>query len=606
MPTTCTSGFYNTLFGGDVAPSANCQNAIGATLQTETAMQQDIVEANFNGTILKLPAGDLSGAFGYQYRRDAGQFTPDGLQSTNSFLDQTLGLYPLGSLNNEISARDGYAELLIPVIGDLPFLKKLNLDVGGRYSSYDATPNAATFKVSVDAKLTNSLGFRGGYNRATRAPNLGELYLSEQEYFAIGVDNFGDPCSLTSTAPFGAGGAALDTAPADKGKPASTTPTLAAGQTAAGAASTYLICQAQMGSAASSYYYSQAQTAGGSAFSWLNESGNPDLKSETADTWTAGIVFDHLAENPWVAGFSGSIDWWQVNIKNAIELDSADYANYLCYGAVEVTTAAQAAAQAASLACQNVARNAATGAPTTALLQYTNQANIGTAGVDLALNWQAQFSDLGLPSIPGALLFTSQDTFLSYYRTKQSPANFDVTTDWKDSMGPNLAGTNGGAYGYRLNASIGYMLPAVSFSLRWRFLPSVNTVADAQEQAIIANNNKVAAGGAGTMLSYVPQNSIAAPSWYAFDLSVAWTINKTFSIRAGINNLLDKAPAITGASDGFPVGTNLNAVCSAAQAAKGCVNPTAYSLPNDGAGTTNPGFYDVYGRTFFVGAKAQF
>jgi hypothetical protein len=30
------------------------------------------------------------------------------------------------------------------------------------------------------------------------------------------------------------------------------------------------------------------------------------------------------------------------------------------------------------------------------------------------------------------------------------------------------------------------------------------------------------------------------------------------------------------------------------------------SLPNDGAGDTNPGFYDVYGRTFFLGAKAQF
>ena len=42
-----------------------------------------------------------------------------------------------------------------------------------------------------------------------------------------------------------------------------------------------------------------------------------------------------------------------------------------------------------------------------------------------------------------------------------------------------------------------------------------------------------------------------------------WTINKTFSLRGGINNLLDKPPAITGATTGYPVGTNLANVCSA-------------------------------------------
>ena len=211
VPSTCTSGFYNTIFNNETAPSADCFNAINSVLQTYTAMQQDIVEANFQGTLFKLPAGDVSGAFGYQYRRDAGQFTPDNLQATNSFLDQTVGLYPLGTLQQgEIAAKDGYAEFFIPVIGDLPFLKKLNLDVGGRYSAYSNTPNATTFKINVDAQLTNSLRVRAGYNRATRAPNLGELYLGEQEYFGGGA-LFGDPCSLRGTAPFGAGGAANDT-----------------------------------------------------------------------------------------------------------------------------------------------------------------------------------------------------------------------------------------------------------------------------------------------------------------------------------------------------------------------------------------------------------
>ena len=76
------------------------------------------------------------------------------MQSTNSFLDQTVGLYPLGTLQGQqITAKDGYAELFVPVLSDLGFLKKLNLDFGGRYSAYSVTTNATTFKVNMDAQL---------------------------------------------------------------------------------------------------------------------------------------------------------------------------------------------------------------------------------------------------------------------------------------------------------------------------------------------------------------------------------------------------------------------------------------------------------------------
>jgi len=69
---------------------------------------------------------------------------------------------------------------------------------------------------------------------------------------------------------------------------------------------------------------------------------------------------------------------------------------------------------------------------------------------------------------------------------------------------------------------------------------------------------------------------------------------------------LDKSPAITGATTGFPTAAAVASSCSSATLAQGCVAPTAYSLASDGAGTTNAGFYDVYGRTFFLGAKATF
>jgi len=601
VPSHCTSGFYNTFFGGDQAASADCMNAIASPLQTNTAMQQDIVEANFQGTLFKLPAGDVSAAVGYQYRRDAGVFTPDNMQSTYSFLDQTVGLYPLGTLNNEIASRDGYLELFVPVVSDLPFMQRLSLDLGGRYSTYtNNVPSATTFKVNIDAQITKQLRIRGGFNRATRAPNLGELYLGQQEYFGGGAQ-FGDPCSVRSPAPFGAGGAAPDFSTAGNVGPTK----LAPGQTAAGAMSTYLICQAMMGGAGSpgvTQYYgpngTQSSNAARAVFAWLNESGTPTLRSETANTWTAGLVFSNLGDSPWVSGLSGSIDWWQIDLEHAIQLDSPDYANYLCFGVNQVSTAAQAAAVAASAACQNVNRNPTTGGANVATLTYTNQATVGIAGVDFQLNWFAQFADLGL-KIPGGLSFNSQDTFLQYYKTKQSPTVFDVDINWKGSLGPTLAGTNPGAYGYRLNASIGYVLPSFTASLRWRFLPSVNSAGHASTAAIINNNSNPN----NTVLGYFPNTDVAAPHWQAVDMSVTWNLSKIFEVRGGINNLFDKQPAITGAATNFPVGTDLTAVCGGAP---GCQNPTTYGQAVDGAGNTNPGFYDVYGRTFFVGFKARF
>jgi hypothetical protein len=76
------------------------------------------------------------------------------------------------------------------------------------------------------------------------------------------------------------------------------------------------------------------------------------------------------------------------------------------------------------------------------------------------------------------------------------------------------------------------------------------------------------------------------------------------SLRAGIDNLLDKQPVLTAVSNGFPQGTDLKGLCTGL--VTGCTAPTSYSLPNAALGTTNTGFYDVMGRRFFIAAKLNF
>ncbi len=616
---TCSGGMYGALLQQQT-PSASCNAAYFDVLQTEDAIQQDDTEADFNGTLGHLPAGDVSAAVGWEERREAGQFQPDNLQATYSFLDQPIGLYPEGVTNAEIYDTDGYGEVFLPLVSDVKFMQKLSLDVGGRYSVFsNGIPSTTTYKISPEWQVTKSFRFRGGYNHAVRAPNLAELYMGAQEIFG-GGPVFGDPCSVRSPAPFGAGGAAPDYSASGSKTGAATT--VASGQTLAGATSTYLICLAQMGSTtgptaanpygnslASEEYYgitgNQFDDAAAAIFDWINQEGNPHLTPETANTWTGGFVFSNLGDNPWIAGLNGSVDWWQIDIDHAIELTSPDEASSYCYSQI-VTTFAEAETVAQSAACQNVGRNLATGATTTLLEQYNNLATIGMAGVDTAVNWFAQLADLGV-KVPGAISFSTNDTFMDYYKTKASPYDFDVDINWKGSQGPDLMDLNPGAFAYKLNATIGYVMPSWSVNFGWNFYPSVNTEAEAEQAAIIANNERVLSTGKGTLLSWIPQTSIAAPSFNLFSLNATWTVNKVWQLRAGIDDLFGSDPPITGASTGYPTSKPLSSYCTAALTKLGCENPGSYVFPTDGVGITNPAMgYWLYGRTFFVGAKASF
>lgn len=598
----CTSGFYDTYFGGDQPLSEDCFNAINAPLQTRTEITQDIVEVNLQGGVYDLPAGELRAAVGYQHREVRGVFNPDILQSEYNFVDQVVGVYPTGYLDASTTVNDYYIEALIPVVKDMPYVQKLELETGARYSLYQETDDQEwTYKVLANWEVKDWLRFRGGYNRATRAPNLGELFLNLQEVFGAG-GQFGNPCNIRSNNPFGAGGTTLATDPIVT-NPSEGAPVLAAGQTQAGADSTEMICEALMGTAGANYYYRSGLDVtadNGGGFAWVLQKGNPRLQPETADTWTAGFVMRSPLSNPWLSNITLSFDWYKVDIDNAIMNISVDYANYLCFGTNTVSTPAEAAAQAATPECRNLPRDQRNGAALNVTLPYDNLGTISTSGYDAAFTWSATIADLGF-NVPGNLAFSLQATILDYYETKQSPLAFDLNTDWTGSLGPTLPGTNGGAYDYRLFGNLSYSKDNWSVALRWRHLPSVWTAGYNSQQAIIENNASVAAGGAGMMLSYTPTTEIETDSYDVFDLAATWDYNEHFSLRAGVTNLFDTDPTNVGSTAGYAPGSDLTTVCNSAP---GCQNPTGYSLFS--LGGFNGGYYDTIGRRFFLGLKARF
>ncbi len=191
----CTSGLNP--FDFDQSVSQDCIEAISADIKTRSVMAQSIWEVNAQGSLFELPAGALQAAVGASHRTNEFEFINDTLTTQGrSFLDQAVGLFPSGNSSGEIRVGEVYGELLVPILADT-FVQGFNLELGARYSDYNTTGGVWTYKILGDLELNDWLRFRGGYNRAVRAPNIAELFLAPQQTFAFSAG--GDPCSVNNT-----------------------------------------------------------------------------------------------------------------------------------------------------------------------------------------------------------------------------------------------------------------------------------------------------------------------------------------------------------------------------------------------------------------------
>jgi outer membrane receptor protein involved in Fe transport len=560
---TCTSGFYETIFHNG-RPSQDCIDSITANLQSYALLKQEIVEFNTQGGLFDLPAGQVRASLGASYRESSLLFTPDTLQSQNSFLDQLAGLYPAGKADASVQAKEGYGELLVPVLSGVPFVKQFDIELGARYSTYSNADSGWTYKILGDWQVNDWARFRGGYNVAVRAPGIGETFLPLQEVYNPATTQYGDPCSLRSSAPFGAGGA-------DNATLLATTPGATAVTPGANAANAYALCQALMGPTGAAVYYAQQQAAPGAGSAvFVNQIGNPNLQSEKGVTWTAGVVLQSPARSPWLDRLTLALDWYKITVSNAIAFSDIDFANALCLNQDASTPGALATA-VATVGCQGFLRNPATGAVDLNTLVYGNLAWFSTSGVDLNLNWGIDFESVGASSIPGAVNLSVLASWMDYYKTQSSPTS--PIYDWKGTLGPNpSAGLNPGAFKYKVNTTLAYLVGPATVAMTWRHRPS------------LAPLTSITTDGVNTF-----NTTLNTPSHDEFDLAATWKVKENYILRAGVDNLFDKDPPITAATTGAITGLG--------------GTPT---VPNSGQGTTVEGLYDALGRRFYIGLKAKF
>ena len=246
--------------------------------------------ANISGEIVKLPAGSLAFAAGYEYRKESGQFDPDAFiaadLSTGNGAKPTKGGYDL----NEF-----FVELSIPVLADLPGAKLLDFSVATRLSDYSNFGNTVNSKFGFRWKPIDDLMVRGNYSEGFRAPSISNLYAGDGDSF----ESYADPCALQLSNPTVAQRCAAAGVPTDFVQPGAGTST--------------------------------KQTL--EAWTWAS---NPDLQAETSTSKTLGFVYSPS----FVEGLNVSLDWWQIKIDNAITRPEAQFILDKCYAGSTAEAAA--------------------------------------------------------------------------------------------------------------------------------------------------------------------------------------------------------------------------------------------------------------------------
>jgi outer membrane receptor protein involved in Fe transport len=183
---------------------------------------------------------------------------------------------PTLPVEGSFNLREVFTEALIPILQGVRGAKDLSLELGYRFSDYSTSGGHDTYKAQASWAPNDTMKMRAGLNRATRAPNVQELFVPQ----GLGLGGSEDICA-------GPNPTATPEQCARTGVPTSRYGTIL--ENPAG----------------------QYNTLGG---------GNPDLEPEIADTITLGIVFTP----PAISGLIAAFDYYDIQIEKTIGALGAD------------------------------------------------------------------------------------------------------------------------------------------------------------------------------------------------------------------------------------------------------------------------------------------
>jgi outer membrane receptor protein involved in Fe transport len=313
---------------------------VQAPEQRQQKNRQQIAGVSIGGPAFDLPAGPLSFAVGGEWRKEHAEDVTDALtrsgQNASNKQEPIFGDYDV---------IEGFVELEVPLLRDIPAVHELSIGAAYRYSDYSTVGTTDAYTGRLSWAPIESLRFRAQYARAVRAPNIGELFAPAGENF----EPVADPCDgVTATST----GAADDRCRAD--------PAIA-----------------QRIAATGSFTLTQPEIQGTGGFTG---GGNPNLDAEQSDSYSVGAVFNN--DFGTAGNFLVSVDWFQIEIDDTIGTVERQTAVDQCYAAPTFPN------EFCALLTRDQAGPAfEVGELTEVNSTFLNHGTLNTEGVDLSVLW---------------------------------------------------------------------------------------------------------------------------------------------------------------------------------------------------------------------------
>lgn len=489
---------------GEGSITAAMRDYVTQNTTSVAKIEQFVAAATVSGTTQRwfsLPAGPIGLAFGLEHRTEDNYFKSDDLVENGMTFYNALPFFnpPTFEVN------EAFTEFRVPLLVDQSFADALTLNAAGRYADYEGeTGKVFAYNYGLEWAPVNSLRFRVGKARAVRAPSLVDQYSPLGQNFSLVTD----PCAARN---IGTGSG-----------------TRAANCAAAGIPASF------------DFVYS-------SSLSFLS-GGNPDLKEETSDSLTAGLVF----RPDFLAGLTLSIDYFDIDIDDVITTPSAQQILDACYDSPTLNN------QFCGLFQRAGAGGGAQGEEQFRILEGSlqqvilNYASSAARGIDVELGYSHRLGGLG--DLSTRLIYThtlQRDDFLDPSDPSYADRVLLELGDPEDAL--------------NLNADLKLGAVTVGYELRYIGRMVLNQYEDVF-----------------SLQGRPPQNPDYAarryyPSVFYHDVRVSYDFNDALNAYVGVDNVADKVP------------------------------PLGLTGQNTGAGGIgNSGIYEARGRFIFAGARYNF
>jgi outer membrane receptor protein involved in Fe transport len=284
-----------------------------------------VAGGSLSGALFELPAGPVAVAIGGEYRNDDYKGNPSPFDLAGDY-----GSSSSTAVSGSFDVKEVFGEIRVPILKDVPLVSSLSAEGAIRYSKYSSVGGVTAYKGGVEYAPIRWVRIRGAYNRAVRAPNVGELYAPVSTGFTGGTD----PCDKSQTR----------------------------------SAARLAFCVSQGIAQADIATFTQ------SALGLTQRGGgNPNLKPEKSDTYTIGAV----VSPPWVRRLNFTVDYFNVKVKDAIVQPNVTQVLNDCFNTLDLNNAS----------CRGIVRDAS-GQINFVTTQQLNVGYLKTSGIDAQVDWK--------------------------------------------------------------------------------------------------------------------------------------------------------------------------------------------------------------------------